>query len=79
MHLHYSPFQFATSEQASEGYVMPAKKQIAKMKKMVKVFPKPALMSCADAHEILALKSPTAFISPNEVDVMRTIHSVFGC
>ena len=35
MHLHYSPFQFATSEQASEGYVMPAKKQIAKMNKMV--------------------------------------------
>lgn len=78
MHLHYSPFQFATSEQVSDNAVKPAKKQIAKMKKLVKEPPKQALMSCADAHEILRLKSPTAFISPNAVDTMRTVHRVFG-
>lgn len=78
-HVHYSPFQFATSVQASEGDVMPAKKIIGKLKKMVKVLPMPALMSCNDAHAVLALKSPTAFIAPNQPDTMRMIKSVFGC
>jgi len=59
--------------------VIPAKKIAAKLKKMTKVLPKAALMSCEEGHMIISLRSPTAFISPNSVDAMRTIHSVFGC
>jgi hypothetical protein len=77
-HLHYSPFQFATSEQVSDDAVMPAKKQIAKMRRMTakdKITPK--LLSRDEAHMITG--TPQAFTSPNAVDVMRTIKSVFGC
>lgn len=77
MHLHYSPFQFATAEQASEGHVVPVKKQIAKAKAREQKIGAPKLMSRADAHSITG--SPNAFISPNSVDTMRTIKSVFGC
>lgn len=79
VHTHYSPFQFSNDLRASEDAVLPAKKMAAKLKKMVKVLPKAALMSCEEGHTIISLKSPTAFISPNSVDAMRTIHSVFGC
>jgi hypothetical protein len=79
VHAHYSPFQFSNDLRASEDAVIPAKKIAAKLKKMVKVLPKAALMSREEGHIIISLKSPTAFISPNSVDAMRTIHSVFGC
>ena len=75
-HLHYSPFQFATDVQASEHDVG-VKKMASKLKKMTardKLTPK--LMSCDEAKSIPG--TPTAFISPNPVDVMRTAHSVFG-
>lgn len=77
MHLHYSPFQFATDEQASDGHVVPVKKQIAKAKAREQKISAPKLMSCMEARSITG--SPNAFISPNDVDTMRTIKSVFGC
>lgn len=76
VHMHYSPFQFATSEQVAERDVG-VKKAVAKLNKMTardKLIPK--LMSCEEARSIPG--TPTAFISPNPVDVMRTAHSVFG-
>lgn len=76
VHMHYSPFQFATSEQVAEGDVG-VKKVVTKLKKMTardKLTPK--LMSCEEARSIPG--TPTAFIAPNSVDVMRTAHSVFG-
>ena len=76
VHLHYSPFQFATEVQASENNVN-AKKTVKTLKRMTardKLVPK--LMSCYEAKEIPG--SPNAFISPNAPDVMRTIKSVFG-
>jgi len=76
-HLHYSPFQFATSEQAAENRV-DAKKIVKTLKRKTagdKLTPK--LMSREEAHSIPG--TPTAFISPNSVDVMRTAKSVFGC
>lgn len=79
VHTHYSPFQFANDLRASEDAVLPPKKMAAKLKKMTKVLPKAALMSREDAHTVISLRSPTAFISPNSVDGMRTIKSVFGC
>ena len=79
VHTHYSPFQFSNDLRASEDAVLPAKKMAAKLKKMTKTPPKAALMSCEEGHTIISLKSPTAFISPNSIDAMRTIKSVFGC
>ena len=76
VHLHYSPFQFATEVQALDHDVS-AKKVVAKLNKMTsrdKLTPK--LMSCDEARSIPG--TPTAFISPNSVDVMRTARSVFG-
>lgn len=76
VHTHYSPFQFATSEQVAEHKVG-VKKIVTKLKKMTardKLTPK--LMSCEEARSIPG--TPTAFISPNPPDVMRTVHSVFG-
>jgi hypothetical protein len=76
VHLHYSPFQFATDVQVAEHDVG-VKKMASKLKKMTardKLTPK--LMTCDEAKSIPG--TPTAFISPNPVDVMRTAHSVFG-
>jgi hypothetical protein len=76
VHLHYSPYQFATEGEASENKVS-AKKTVKTLKRMTakdKLAPK--LMSCAEAREIPG--SPNAFISPNAPDVMRTVKSVFG-
>lgn len=76
VHLHYSPFQFATDVQVATHDVG-AKKVVAKLNRMTardKLVPK--LMSCDEAKSIPG--TPTAFISPNPVDVMRTAHSVFG-
>jgi len=78
VHLHYSPFQFSNDVRASDDAVLPPKKIAAKLNSMIKTPPKPALMSRDEAHKILSLTSPTAFISPNTVDVMRTIKSVFS-
>ena len=76
-HMHYSPFQFATSVQAAENDVN-VKKVISTLKRKTakdKITPK--LMTREEAHTIPG--TPTAFISPNSVDVMRSIKSVFGC
>ena len=78
VHLHYSPFQLSNDVRASDNAVLPAKKIASKLSGMVKTPVKPALMSRDDAHKVLSLTSPTAFISPNTPDVMRTIRSVFG-
>lgn len=75
VHTHYSPFQFATEKQAAENNVS-VKAVVAPAKKLIRKVPAPSLMSCADARSITG--SPNAFISPNSVDVMRTVHSVFG-
>jgi len=75
--MHYSPFQFATTEQAAENDVN-VKKVISTLKRKTakdKITPK--LMTREEAHSIPG--TPTAFISPNSVDVMRSIKSVFGC
>lgn len=77
MHLHYSPFQFATAEQAATHDVN-ANKVIKTLKRKTagdKLMPK--LMTREEAHSIPG--TPTAFISPNSPDVMRTAKSVFGC
>lgn len=77
VHTHYSPFQFATSEQVAERQVG-VKKIVSKLNKMTArdKLPPPKLMSCEEARSIPG--TPTAFISPNPVDVMRTAKSVFG-
>lgn len=75
-HMHYSPFQFATAEQAAENDVN-VNKVIKTLKRKTtgdKITPK--LMSREEALTIPG--TPTAFISPNSVDVMRTAKSVFG-
>jgi len=82
VHQHYSPFQFATDVQASEGEVNVKKilKTNARLTKKDAVAAKAireATMSREEAH--MVQMSPTAFISPNNVDVMRTIKAVFGC
>jgi len=76
-HMHYSPFQFATEVQASENMVN-VKKVVSTLKRKTagdKITPK--LMTREEAHSIPG--TPNAFISPNSVDVMRNIKSVFGC
>ena len=77
VHLHYSPFQFATEEQAATHDVG-VKKVVAKLNKMTArdKLPPPKLMSCEEARSIPG--TPTAFIAPNSVDVMRTAGAVFG-
>jgi hypothetical protein len=80
MHLHYSPYQWATGVQVADDDVN-VKKILKVGKKLTAADAKkakliPTTMSCYDAHMITG--SPTAFISPNSVDAMRTIHSVFG-
>jgi len=74
--MHYSPYQFATSVQASEHKVN-VKKVMGTLKRLTakdKLLPK--LMSREDAHSIPG--TPHAFISPNPPDVMRSIKEVFG-
>jgi hypothetical protein len=77
VHLHYSPFQFATEEQAATHDVS-AKRVVSKLNKLTArdKLPPPKMMSCEEARSIPG--TPTAFIAPNGVDVMRTMHSVFG-
>ena len=73
MHLHYSPFQFATGVQVSTNEVS-VKKIVKTLKKITKKDNKRNLdstMSCAEAAMIPG--SPTAFISPNGVGTMKDI------
>ena len=76
-HMHYSPFQFATEVQASENEVNVKKIVKTLKRKTAKDKITPHLMSREEAHSIPG--TPNAFISPNSVDVMRSIKSVFGC
>jgi hypothetical protein len=81
-HLHYSPFQWANSVQASEQDVS-AKKAVKTLNKITakdaaKAKHIPTTMPRAAAHEVIANVSPNAFISPNPPDVMRMAKAVFG-
>jgi len=73
MHLHYSPFQFATAVQVSD-YDISAKKIVSTNNKLTskdtkKVHNLDSTMSCSDASMITG--SPNAFISPNPVGTMK--------
>ena len=81
-HLHYSPFQFANSVQASEQDVS-AKKAVKTLSKITakdaaKAKHIPTTMPREQAHAVIANISPNAFISPNPPDVMRMAKAVFG-
>ena len=75
MHLHYSPFQFATAEQVSETEVS-GKKIVKTLQKLTRkdtaaLRSMDCTMSCSEAAMIPG--SPTAFISPNPVGVMKDL------
>ena len=75
MHLHYSPFQFATVEQVSNTEVS-AKKIVQTLKKITKkdtakIKNMDSTMSCAEAAMIPG--TPNAFISPNLPGVMKDL------
>ena len=75
MHLHYSPFQFATGVEASTCDV-DARKVAKTLKTLTKKDTSKsrnldATMSCAEADAIPG--TPTAFISPNPVGTMKDI------
>lgn len=76
MHLHYSPFQFATDKQVSESDVSAMKvlKTLKKLTKKDTTMSKDmgCVMSCTDAAMIPG--TPNAFISPNHPGVMKDIH-----
>jgi hypothetical protein len=73
MHLHYSPFQFATVEQVSNTDVSVKKvlKTLKKLTKSDKTHDMHSTMSCAEA--CLIPGTPTAFISPNPPGVMKDL------
>jgi len=75
MHLHYSPFQFATDVEASENDVS-AMKVAKTLKTLTKKDESKAkdmgcTMPCAAAESIPG--TPTAFISPNPTGVMKDL------
>ena len=73
MHLHYSPFQFATAEQVSNTDVN-VKKVVRTLKKLTKsdkTHDMHCTMSCSEASMIPG--TPTAFISPNRPGVMKDL------
>ena len=73
MHLHYSPFQFATAEEVSNTDVS-VKKVVKALKKLTskdKTHDMHSTMSCAEAATIPG--TPTAFISPNRPGVMKDL------
>jgi hypothetical protein len=73
MHLHFSPFQFATVEQVSNTDVS-VKKVVRTLKKLTKsdkTHDMGSTMSCSDAEMIPG--TPTAFISPNRPGVMKDL------
>jgi len=72
-HLHYSPFQFATDVQASNTDVS-AKKVVKTLKKLTRkdmTHDLHSTMSVAEAAMIP--NTPTAFISPNPIGVMKDL------
>ena len=84
MHLHYSPFQFATDVEASESDVSAMK--VAKTLKVLtkkdtsKTHDMGSTMPCSAAAVIPG--TPTAFISPNPPGVMKDINmpmAPLGC
>lgn len=80
MHLHYSPFQFATAEQVSD-YDISAKKIVKTNNKLTskdtkKVHNLDSTMSCNDAAMIT--ESPNAFISPNPVGTMKDMKTTMA-
>jgi len=83
VHHHYSPYQFATSEQVSEGDVDALRIKRIQTKLTAKDTAKaraiPTTMTREQAHAAIFARSPNAFISPNSIDGMRQIKSVFGC
>jgi hypothetical protein len=75
MHLHYSPFQFATAEEVADCDVS-ATKVVKTLKKLTakdtsKTHDMKSTMPCASASMIPG--TPNAFISPNPVGVMKDI------
>jgi len=75
MHLHYSPFQFATGVEVATNDVS-AMKVVKTLKKLTKkdtskTHDMGSTMSCADADKIPG--TPTAFISPNSVGAMKDL------
>lgn len=73
MHLHYSPFQFATAEEVSNTDVSVKKvlKTLKKLTKSDKTKDMHSTMSCSEAAMIPG--TPTAFISPNRPGVMKDL------
>jgi hypothetical protein len=76
MHLHYSPFQFATVEEVSTddvnvGKVLKTLKTLTK-KDTRKTHDMGSTMPCAEAERIPG--TPTAFISPNLPGTMKDLH-----
>jgi hypothetical protein len=72
-HLHYSPFQFATVEEVSNTDVS-VKKVLKTLKKLTrhdKTHDMGSTMSCSEAAMVPG--SPTAFISPNAIGVMKDL------
>lgn len=80
---HYSPYQFATGVQVSEGEVDAYRIKRIQTKLTAKDTAKakaiPTTMTREQAHAVIFASAPNAFISPNSVDGMRQIKSVFGC
>jgi len=75
MHLHYSPFQFATVEQVSETNVS-AKKTVKTLQKLTrkdtaKSHNMDSTFPCSEAAMIPG--TPTAFISPNPIGTMKDL------
>jgi len=73
MHLHYSPFQFATDVEVSNTDVSVKKvaKTLKKLTKSDKTHDMHSTMSCAQAAMIPG--TPTAFISPNPPGTMKDL------
>jgi hypothetical protein len=73
MHLHYSPFQFATIEQVSNTDVNVKKvaRTLKKLTKSDKTHDMHSTMSCSEAATIPG--TPTAFISPNAPGTMKDL------
>jgi len=75
MHLHYSPFQFATGVEVSTGDV-----SAMKVEKVLKALTKKDTSKTHDMHSTMPCHeaaripgTPTAFISPNSVGAMKDL------
>jgi hypothetical protein len=73
MHLHFSPFQHATSVEYSD-YDVSTKKVVQTLKKLTKSDKTHDMGSTMSCHEAAMIPgSPNAFISPNAVGVMKDL------